>query len=222
VAASRGARVPRTLRRRAGLALYVSGGLLASFACGRYAVGMVRRDQARADWDEAQARYTVVRAEAAYDHGGPIESVAEGSPVARLIIPSIDLNEIVLEGVDGDDLNAAPGHLPGSAFPGEAGNSILSAHRDRHFNHLDQLDIGDTIRTESGMHNVMWRVISKRVLSKESPALFSATRPTLTLTTCWPIRYLGPAPDRLIITAEPVGVAAPVMARSREGSASTS
>jgi sortase (surface protein transpeptidase) len=34
--------------------------------------------------------------------------------------------------------------------------------------------------------------------------LVAAEAPTLTLTTCWPIRYLGPAPDRLIITAEPV------------------
>jgi len=191
-------------RRRVGLSLYVGGGLLASFACGRYAIGMVQRDRARAAWDEAQARYTVVLAEAAYDHRGRMESVAEGAPVARLIIPSIDLDEIVLEGVDGDDLNAAPGHLPGSAFPGEPGNSIVSAHRDRHFNHLDELDIGDTIKTESGTHNVMWRIISKRVVSKDSPALFAATRPTLTLTTCWPIRYLGPAPDRLIITAEPL------------------
>lgn len=196
--------MPERIRRRVGLALYAGGGLLASFACGRYAVGMVQADHARAMWDEAQARYTVVLAEADYDHRGRAESVATGEPVARLIIPSIGLDEIVLEGVDRDELNAGPGHLPGSAFPGEPGNSIVSAHRDRHFRHLDQLEVGDTIRTESGIHNVTWRIISKRVVTKESPALFSATHATLTLTTCWPIRYLGPAPDRLIITAEPV------------------
>lgn len=196
--------MPERIRRRVGLALYLGGGLLASFACGRYAVGMVQRDQARAAWDEAQARYTLVLAEADFDHRGRVESVAVGEPVARLIIPSIGLDEIVLEGVDGDELNAGPGHLPGSAFPGEPGNAIVSAHRDRHFKHLDDLDIGDTIRTESGIHNVTWRIVSKRVVTKDSPALFAAKLPTLTLTTCWPIRYLGPAPDRLIITAEPV------------------
>ena len=217
---SRIGRVPRTLRRRVGLGLYVGGALLASFACGRYAVGMAQRDRARAAWDQAQARYTVVLAEAAYDHQGRMESVAEGAPVARLVIPSIDLDEIVLEGVDGDDLNAAPGHLPGSAFPGEPGNAIVSAHRDRHFSHLDQLEIGDTIRTESGLHNVIWRVISKRVVSKDSPALFAATRPTLTLTTCWPIRYLGPAPDRLIVTAEPLSATARVATRAQSPAAS--
>jgi LPXTG-site transpeptidase (sortase) family protein len=196
--------VPERIRRRLGLTLYVAGGLLASFACGRYAVGMVQADHARALWDEAQARYTVVRAEAEFDHQGRSETVAIGAPVARLTIPEIGMDEIVLEGVDGDELNAAPGHLPGSAFPGEPGNAIVSAHRDRHFKRLDELEVGDTIRTESGLHNVMWRVISKRVVTKESPALFAADTPTLTLTTCWPIRYLGPAPDRLIITAKPL------------------
>jgi sortase (surface protein transpeptidase) len=42
------------------------------------------------------------------------------------------------------------------------------------------------------------------VIDKDSPALFHTRDATLTLTTCWPIRYLGPAPDRLIITAKPL------------------
>jgi sortase (surface protein transpeptidase) len=28
----------------------------------------------------------------------------------------------------------------------------------------------------------------------------------LTLTTCWPTRYVGPAPERLLLTAEPVSM----------------
>jgi sortase (surface protein transpeptidase) len=42
------------------------------------------------------------------------------------------------------------------------------------------------------------------VIDKDDPALFRTRDATLTLTTCWPIRYLGPAPDRLIITAKPL------------------
>jgi sortase A len=132
------------------------------------------------------------------------ETPVDGAPVARIVIPRIDLDEIVLEGVDGDELNAEPGHLSGSAYPGEPGNAVISAHRDRHFNHLDALDVGDTIVTESGTHRDSWVVVSKRVVGKNDRALFSTPDATLTLTTCWPIRYLGPAPERLIVTAKPM------------------
>ena len=49
--------------------------------------------------------------------------ILPGVPVAHLVIPRLGVDEIVLEGVDADVLNAGPGHLPGSAFPGERGNA---------------------------------------------------------------------------------------------------
>jgi sortase A len=137
-------------------------------------------------------------------HRGQPQRLVAGAPVARLVIPRLDLDEIVLEGVEGNDLNAGPGHLTGTAYPGEQGNSVISAHRDRHFNHLDALEVGDTIVTESGTHSNSWVVVSKRVVDKDDRALFETPDATLTLTTCWPIRYLGPAPDRLIVTAKAV------------------
>jgi len=127
-----------------------------------------------------------------------------GTPVARLLVPRLSLDEIVLEGVDNDVLNGGPGHLPGSAFPGEPGNAIISAHRDRHFARLGEIRVGDTLYTESGTHRDRWVVISKRVVDADAPALFRTRSATLTLTTCWPIRYLGSAPERLLITAKPI------------------
>ena len=67
--------------------------------------------------------------------------ISRGSPVARLTIESIDLDEIVLEGVGPLELNGGPGHFPGSVLPGGAGNSILSAHRDRHFRRVGELGV---------------------------------------------------------------------------------
>ena len=192
------------MRKCLGLLLFAGGGLLLAFALARYTIGMVRADEARSAWNDAEARATVALARSmAAPH--PDVALDIGAPVARIVIPRIDLDEIVLEGVGDDELNAGPGHLPGSALPGERGNSVISAHRDRHFSHLDALNVGDTIRTESGRFANTWVVVSTRVLDKDAPALFNTRAPTLTLTTCWPIRYLGPAPDRLIITARPVG-----------------
>ena len=188
--------------RLIGYALFVSGGLLATFAGGRYAVGGYRRAEAFRAWNENAARQEV--ALALKDANGPNAAlpIVEGAPVARILIPKIRLDEIVLEGVADDELNAAPGHYPGSAFPGERGNAIVSAHRDRQFDRLDELVVGDTIRTESGAMNTRWIVTSRRVVDKNAPALFRTQDATLTLTTCWPIRYFGPAPQRLIVVAK--------------------
>jgi len=53
---------------------------------------------------------------------------------------------------------------------------------------------------------VRWVVFARRIVSRNAPALFATHDATLTLTTCWPVRYLGPAPDRLLITARPIDV----------------
>jgi LPXTG-site transpeptidase (sortase) family protein len=130
--------------------------------------------------------------------------IRRGTPVARLVIPSIDLDEIVMEGVGPVELNGGPGHFPGSVLPGEPGNSILSAHRDRHFRRVGELGIGARFRTETRADAVEWVVTERRIVSRDTPALFNESEATLTLTTCWPIRYFGPAPDRLLIVAKPV------------------
>jgi LPXTG-site transpeptidase (sortase) family protein len=187
-----------------GFTFFVFGGLLLSFVAGRYAVGIVRADHARGAWDAAQAHNAVVRARSVALSRAPQPAPAEGTPVGRLVIPRIDLDEIMLEGIETEDLNAGPGHLPGSVLPGERGNSIVSAHRDRHFNHFDALKVGDTVVTESRVGHTMWVIVSQRVVDKDARALFRTSDTTLTLTTCWPIRYLGSAPSRLIVTAKPV------------------
>ncbi len=99
------------------------------------------------------------------------------------------------------ELNAGPGHLPGSAIPGDVGNAVISAHRDRHFSTLGDLHIGDTVYTETAWGRSTWIVTKRRVVGAGKPALFSSDEPVLTLTTCWPIRYFGTAPDRLILEA---------------------
>jgi LPXTG-site transpeptidase (sortase) family protein len=192
------------VRKLIGFTFFVSGGLLLSFAGGRYAVGFARADQARSAWDAAQAHRAVARARTVALRRGPEPAPAEGTPIGRLVIPRIDLDEIVLEGIETEDLNAGPGHLPGSVLPGERGNSIVSAHRDRHFNHFDALKVGDTVVTESRIGHMTWVIVSQRVVDKDARALFRTSDTTLTLTTCWPIRYLGSAPSRLIVTAKPV------------------
>lgn len=192
--------------RIASASLCVAGALLLGYATVQYARGAYRADLARRQWDSQQARANVALARERATSGisSAIDRVAVGAPVARLSIPRIHLDEIVLEGVGDDELNAAPGHLPGSALPGMKGNAVISAHRDRHFRHFDELQVGDTVSTETARGTTAWVIVARRIIGKDTPALFQTREPTLTLTTCWPVRYFGSAPDRLIITARPV------------------
>ena len=188
-------------RRAASSALIVCGALLLIGSATSVARGAIARDAARARWAEMEAERSVVGAK--LSTGEARWSEARGTPVARVIIPRLGLDEVVVEGVGDDELRAGPGHMIGSVLPGDRGTSVISAHRDRHFHALGGIAVGDTVVTESASGTVVWTVSRIRVVGADDSALDTRPTPTLMLTTCWPIRYVGPAPDRLIVEAIP-------------------
>ena len=197
-------------RVAAGIALLVAGSALVAWAGNAYTRGWLAQERARSEWDQRVARSAVERSRARATGSSPGAAI-EGAPVARLLIPKIGLDDIVLEGVTAAALNGGPGHLPGSSLPGLEGNAVISAHRDRHFRRLGELTLGDTIRTQTLTDSVIWAVVGRRVVGREAPVIRSERGQVLTLTTCWPIGYLGGAPERLILRAIPA-VTAPRVA----------
>lgn len=193
------------MRRALGVALVIVGAALLLGVGYRYARGAYDRDRARAEWAALEAHDAVASASALAS--APTHTTyAPGALVGRLLIPVVQLDEVIAEGVGDDELDAGPGHLPGSASPGEPGNAVISAHRDRHFHSLGRVVIGDTVITETRTARTTWVIVGRRIVGRYQPSLFPSVQPELTLTTCWPIRYIGPAPDRLILTAKPVAV----------------
>ena len=190
-------------QRTAGSALIVIGSVALLTAGTTAARGAIARDEARSRWADLEAERAAAGGRRAAT-GARREAIARGTPVARLVAPRIGLDEIVVEGVGDAELRAGPGHMTGSAIPGESGNAVISAHRDRHFSTLGQLVVGDTILTESDAGDVAWTVNRIRVVDADARVLRATKTTTLTLTTCWPIRYFGSAPDRLIVEAVPV------------------
>ena len=72
----------------------------------------------------------------------------QGAPIGKIIIPKIDLEYVIVEGVTLEDMKSGPGHWPETPFPGMGGNFILSGHRNMYgwpFFKLDKLAVGDTI-----------------------------------------------------------------------------
>jgi sortase A len=91
----------------------------------------------------------------------PSSSPAEGSPVALLIIPSIDVSQVVIQGTTPSDLKSGPGHLMNTPLPGEAGNVVIVGRRTTYggpFARLDELTKGDVIRVATGRGAVVYVV----------------------------------------------------------------
>jgi sortase A len=131
-----------------------------------------------------------------------------GGPFARLLIPRIDLDVVVVEGTRKEDLLKGPGHLAGSAPPGAAENCIIAGHRDLHFRNLGRLGPGNLVRLEVEGRVFDYRVEAVRVVSPEDTSVLAPGHdPLLTLVTCYPFRYVGPAPNRFVVRARLSGVA---------------
>lgn len=121
----------------------------------------------------------------------------------RLVIPKIDLTSFIVEGTTHRALLLGPGHMAHTARPGDLGNAVISGHRDTFFRHIHELEKGDQIYVDRGGKRYVYEVTSKRIVDPDD---LSVTRPTsdseLTLITCYPTYYIGPAPQRLIVSAK--------------------
>jgi sortase A len=130
------------------------------------------------------------------------KELKEKSAFAKLVIPKIDLDMIVVEGTSEEALKQGPGHMKGTAFPGEIGNTVISGHRVTYlapFNRLDELKVGDLIVIYSPSEKFKYSVIEKKVVSPKDTSVIQPTSdPILTLTTCHPPYS---AKQRLIIKA---------------------
>jgi sortase A len=127
------------------------------------------------------------------------------SVLGRVEIPRLGVRAIIREGADEQTLARAVGLIPGGARPGEVGNTVLAGHRDTFFRPLRKIRVDDRIRILVPPDTYEYRVDSLRVVSpKETSVLDSNGVEELTLITCYPFRYIGPAPDRFIVSASRV------------------
>lgn len=135
----------------------------------------------------------------------PREVAADPLALGRIEIPRIGVRAVIRKGADEDTLDRAVGLVPGTAHPGEAGNIVLAAHRDTFFRPLRDIRVADRIRLVVPPNEYLYEVDSTRVVSpEETSVLQSRGTEELTLVTCYPFRFIGPAPDRFIVSAKRV------------------
>jgi sortase A len=132
-------------------------------------------------------------AKAAPSYRGP-------TPIGRIIIPRIGLNHLVYEGIELSIIDYGPGHWPGTAMPGEVGNSVFPGHRTTHsrpFYNIDLIQIGDHVTFTTGKGKYTYQVTEAFVVDDEETWIANPTdTPTMTIFGCHP---KGSAKQRYVV-----------------------
>jgi LPXTG-site transpeptidase (sortase) family protein len=177
------------LRQRLAHLLTGAGLLLLLYVSSQYWQMYAGQRKLALEWQQQNAR--------------PEKIVASNSDaLVRLTIAKINLDAVVVEGTSRKSLKLGPGHMEKSALPGSAGNSVIVAHRDTFFRHLDELREGDEIDLQRQGEIYRFEVTGHRVVEPtDLSALRQSRSAQLTLITCYPTHYVGPAPQRLVVVA---------------------
>ena len=159
-----------------------------------------------------------------FDHDAPSHAAAAGgsrepgarqpltpidrSLIGRIEIPRLGISAMIKEGVDRRTLNLAVGHIPSTALPGQIGNVGVAAHRDHLFRNLKDVKQDDEITLTTLDNTYVYRVVSIRVVNPGEISVLAASgnEKTLTLVTCYPFYFVGPAASRFIVRARQVTV----------------
>ena len=134
-----------------------------------------------------------------------LSPAANGGLIGRVEVPRLGVSAIVMEGDSASILRRAVGHIPGTALPGQSGNIAISGHRDTFFRPLRHIEAGDEILLTTMTGQYRYRVRATRVVAPDDVSVLRpGTGETLTIITCYPFYFVGPAPSRFIVRAERV------------------
>ena len=132
---------------------------------------------------------------------------ADTWPVARLSVPGQNVDLYVLAGANGRTIAFGPGHLFGTALPGEKGNSVIGGHRDTHLAFLRDVKTGTELEVQrpDGVWR-RYRVKAAEVLDQAETWVTKQDGWTrMTLITCYPFDALqAGGPLRYVVFADAI------------------
>lgn len=146
----------------------------------------------QSNWSDTRRRAFRERAAAANDVMG------------ILAIPALKLKAPILVGIDDAALDSGVGWLDRTAVPGDYGNAAIAGHRDSFFRSLGTLGEGDEIVVETADSRFTYTVSNTSVVDPSDVSVLAAEPGgrVLTLITCYPFYFVGPAPNRYIVRAD--------------------
>jgi len=132
-----------------------------------------------------------------------LPELTDGSALARLEIPAIGIDNIVVAGIGVSDLKAGPGHFPDTPLPGQLGNAAIAGHRTTYgapFFDVDQLAAGDEMIVTTLEGRYVYEVTNQQIVKPTAYEVVATSDPTqasLTLVSCDP---KWTARNRIIVT----------------------
>lgn len=109
----------------------------------------------------------------------------------------------IFNGITNDILRKGAGRDTNTALPNESGNCVLYAHRDSGFASLTTIKINDCISLQTKQSTLTYHVTDVRITTPNDPSIYAKTdEKQVTLVTCYPFSYVGPAPQRCVVTAD--------------------
>jgi sortase A len=132
----------------------------------------------------------------------PRPAINKGDVLGRLDIPRLGVSVAVLQGTNLRILRLGAGHIEGTPLPGEPGNSGIAGHRDTFFRGLKDIRANDEIQLQTARGLLHYEVDWVKVVGPDDISVLApATESMLTLVTCYPFYFVGPAPKRFIVRA---------------------
>lgn len=130
----------------------------------------------------------------------PVDPKVAGRPAGLVEAPEIGLDAPVVQGDTGAQLAVAVGHVSASAWPDQAGTTVLVAHDVSWFSGIDHLRRGQVVLFIGRCTTRWYTVTGGRVVQAGSP-VYNTTTPRLVLVTCYPLDALFLTPQRYEVTA---------------------
>jgi sortase A len=181
--------------------LIVAGIGLLSYVGSQYWSMHHAQQRLEAQWDRQQQAAATITPTASQPAIDPL--------LTRLEIPKINFEAMVVEGDSPKQLLLGPGHIVRTPLPGQSGNSVITGHRDTFFRHIFELSQGDEILVQRNGQIYRYGVTAKKIVKPEDVSVLQPTGDAeLTLITCYPTYYIGPAPERLVVFSKLVSTEA--------------
>lgn len=143
--------------------------------------------------------------QAAWDHQKAAGTRMPAAPIAWIHADAWDLDQPIVEDAHPDALEKAPALRP---IEGDNNGIMIYAHRDRHFRTLQRASPGDRVHLRwYDATTLTYALTDIDVVPRDAAQLVLSQKTCpgrIALLTCYPFRFVGPAPERTILWLDPI------------------
>jgi sortase A len=189
------------LRKPAEYLLWVIAIVALGYCTAQYSAAAIHQSKQNARLDALRSDVREAGATAEIEKVS-IGDASSATLLGRIEIPRVGVSAIVEEGESNSTLSQSVGHLSGTALPGQPGNVALAAHRDTYFRDLEDIQNGDDVYFTTATAIYKYKVDDVSVVAPDDISVIAPSNDSrLTLITCYPFHFVGPAPKRFVVAA---------------------